>query len=714
MLSHRVYYALKPYFPWRVRRNIRSIFAQKKRVRSQAIWPINESAALTPAGWPGWPDGRKFAVVLTHDVEGQSGLDKHARLAELEAQLGFRSSFNFVPEGEYKVTAEQRRALTENGFEVGIHDLHHDGKLFHSEKSFKKSALRINQYIKEWGAAGFRAGFMLRNLEWMHDLDIAYDASTFDTDPFEPQPDGAGTIFPFWKPARDHDSKNHASDQSVPAGRKGYVELPYTLPQDSTLFLILGETSPEIWINKLDWIARHGGMALVNVHPDYLQFPGDAPSARTFPSSHYARFLEHIRTNYGDSFWQPLPRQIAEYTAQLQTRPVVRKKKRICMVSHSVYLSDNRVRRYAESLAQRGDEVDVFCLDGKVERPREEVVEGVRIVRLRRRNGRNEKTTLDYLKPLLAFLALSSWNVTREHARRRYDCIHIHNIPDFLVFAAWYPKLTGTPVILDIHDIVPEFFASKFGQEPKGFMFGLLRRMEDFSAAFADHVIIANDLWKEKYAVRTHSQRKCSAFINNVDTRIFHRRPRQRKDDKLIMLFPGGLHWHQGVDLAIRAFKLIADRLPNAEFHIYGAGSAREALVKLTHELELDHRVLFFPGVVLDKIADIMADADLGVVPKRADTFGNEAYSTKIMEFMSVGVPVVISSTKVDRFYFNDDVARFFESGNVEALSVALLEVLQNASLRKKLVENATEYVAKNSWDTRKADYFEIVDRLCG
>lgn len=714
MLSHRVYYALKPFFPWRVRRNIRSIFAQTKRERSHAIWPINQAAALAPAGWPGWPDGRKFAVVLTHDVEGQVGLDKHARLAELETELGFRSSFNFVPEGDYRVSPEQRQTLVNNGFEVGVHDLHHDGKLFHSERRFKKNAARINEYIKAWGAAGFRAGFMLRNLEWMHDLDIAYDASTFDTDPFEPQPEGAGTIFPFWKTAHPLVGSASEAEDKRPAGKNGYVELPYTLPQDSTLFLILGETSPDIWIKKLDWIARHGGMALVNVHPDYLQFPGDSPTPRTFPSTHYARFLEHIRKTYGDTFWQPLPRQVAAYTAQLQTRPIVQKKKRICMVSHSVYLSDNRVRRYAESLAKRGDEVDVFCLDGKVERPKEEVVEGVRIIRLRRRSGRNEKTTLDYLKPLLIFLAISSWHLTRNHARRRYDCIHIHNIPDFLVFAAWYPKLTGTPVILDIHDIVPEFFASKFGRKPEGFMFGVLRRMEDFSAAFADQVIIANHLWKEKYAVRTHSQQKCTAFINNVDTSIFYRRPRRRQDDKLIMLFPGGLHWHQGVDIAIRAFKHVADVLPKAEFHIYGSGSAREALITLTRDLGLDSRVLFFPGVVLDKIADIMADADVGVVPKRADTFGNEAYSTKIMEFMSVGVPVVISSTKVDRFYFNDDVVKFFESGNVDALAAALLEVFQNAALRQKLIANASEYVVKNSWDTRKADYFHIVDSLCG
>ena len=115
---------------------------------------------------------------------------------ELELDLGFRSSFNFIPEGSYRVTAELREELTANGFEVGIHDLKHDGHLFASHREFKRRAVRINDYAREWGASGFRSGFMLRNLDWLHDLDVQYDASTFDTDPFEPQPDGASHHLP--------------------------------------------------------------------------------------------------------------------------------------------------------------------------------------------------------------------------------------------------------------------------------------------------------------------------------------------------------------------------------------------------------------------------------------------------------------------------------------------------------------------------------------
>ena len=204
-----------------------------------------------------------------------------------------------------------------------------------------------------------------------------------------------------------------------------------------------------------------------------------------------------------------------------------------------------------------------------------------------------------------------------------------------MVFSAWYPKLKGARVILDIHDIVPEFFASKFGMPAKGLTFSLLVWMERISAAFADYVIIANHLWRDKYAARTNTHQRCATFINNVDTSVFTPRPRQRQDEKQIVLFPGGLQWHQGVDIAIRAFKVLSAELPNAEFHIYGDGSAKESLISLCAELGLNGKVRFFKPISVREIATIMAEADLGVVPKRADSFGNEAYSTKIMEFMS-------------------------------------------------------------------------------
>ena len=697
MYRNRIYYRIKPLVPVALRLAIRRLISQRQLPLVQNVWPIAPGSERPPENWRGWPQEKKFALVLTHDVEGEAGLRKCRQLMAVEKSLGFRSSFNFIPEGGYRVAPGLRAELAAEGFEVGVHDLKHDGRLYRNREQFRQNAEHINRYLKDWNASGFRSGFMLHNLSWLHDLKIQYDASTFDTDPFEPQPDSRNTIFPFW----------------VSNGNHGYAELPYTLPQDSTLFLLLQEADPKIWIQKLDWIARHGGMALLNVHPDYIHFPGDRPAPRTFPVEHYINFLKHVRAHHAESFWHPLPRDMARHVASVKPLLRNRQPRRVCMITHSFYENDNRVTRYAEALAQRGDEVDVVALRRGPELPEQELMSGVQVHRLQTRAGKNERTKLDFLWPLLRFLTTSSLWLRKSHRQKPYDLIHVHNIPDFMVFAAWYPKLKGAQVLLDIHDIVPEFYGSKFGIPNGSFTVRSLKTVERFSARFADHVILANHLWLEKYAARSAPAGKCSVFINNVDSDIFQYRPRTRKDGRQIIIFPGGLQWHQGIDIAIHAFKKISNQVPNAEFHIYGDGNMKPKLIELVDELGLKDRVRFFEPLRIRQIAEVMADADLGVVPKRADSFGNEAYSTKIMEFMSVGVPVVISSTKIDRFYFNDSVVKFFESGNVDALASGMLELLNNAPLREAMVKRASEYVTQNSWEVRKSDYLALVDSIC-
>lgn len=297
MLLTRLYYWFKPFIPRAIRMPLLRRRARYLLRGNGNIWPINSSAAVPPEGWTGWPEHKSFAFVLTHDVESQRGVDQVKQLAELEMELGFRSSFNFIPEGGYVVPEELRSWLTGNGFEVGVHDLHHDGHLYDSRKAFEKSADRINCYLKEWGAVGFRSGFMLRRLDWLHDLNILYDASTFDTDPFEPQPDGAKRLFPF----------------IVSNGHKEYVELPYTLPQDSTLFLLLENKDARIWKDKLQWISGHGGLALVNIHPDYINFSDGQFGHSLYPVSLIRSFLEEIRQVHQDQFWHPLPHKLASW-----------------------------------------------------------------------------------------------------------------------------------------------------------------------------------------------------------------------------------------------------------------------------------------------------------------------------------------------------------------------------------------------------------------
>ena len=148
------------------------------------------------------------------------------------------------------------------------------------------------------------------------------------------------------------------------------MELPYTLPQDSTLFLVLRERSPEIWLRKLDWIVQHGGMALINVHPDYVCFLGEPESPRTYPVEYYVRLLKHIYDRYAGAYWQPLPREMAKYCSGFRPKKTVVSRRRIGMVVHSDYQRDNRVIRYAEALAKRGDTVKVIALKKNRSDPR--------------------------------------------------------------------------------------------------------------------------------------------------------------------------------------------------------------------------------------------------------------------------------------------------------------------------------------------------------
>lgn len=303
-LITRFYYNVKPFVPRSVRWALRRSRAVGIRERNTDVWPIHEAAGKTPPGWQGWPDGKQFAFVLTHDVESRDGVKKVQNLAELEMKFGVRSSFNFIPEGGYPVPDDLRSWLVGRGFEVGVHDLYHDGKLYRSRSAFKSNAQRINRYLRTWGASGFRSGFMLRQLEWLHDLDVDYDASTFDTDPFEPQSDGCKTIFPFFVPNPNRQDG------------AGYVELPYTLPQDSTLYLLLREKSADIWLRKLDWIAEHGGLALINIHPDYMDFDKSDFSSLRYPVSLVESLLDYVSSRYRDKFWNPLPKELATWYRQ--------------------------------------------------------------------------------------------------------------------------------------------------------------------------------------------------------------------------------------------------------------------------------------------------------------------------------------------------------------------------------------------------------------
>jgi glycosyltransferase involved in cell wall biosynthesis len=403
---------------------------------------------------------------------------------------------------------------------------------------------------------------------------------------------------------------------------------------------------------------------------------------------------------------EPVSGGHGDLSAGGQTRPL-----RVCMIAYSFYETDNRVMRYAETLAKRGDHVEVFALqrDGL---PQYEVLDGVHVYRLQRREV-NEKGRLTYLTRIVQFLTRASLRVSRNHLREKYDFIHVHSVPDFLVFAAWLPRLQGVPVILDIHDILPEFYTSKFSSKPKSGIFWFLVGIEKFSGRFATHVIVANHIWQKRLLSRSLENGKCTVVLNSPDRAIFKKSSAAPgTKDRFILLYPGSVNWHQGLDLAIRAFAKIAGIVPHADFHIYGEGPLKQDLITLAAQLQLENRVFFHKPIALREMAKVIETADLGIVPKRSDNFGNEAFSTKILEFMAMGVPVIVADTLVDKYYFDDSVVHFFQAGNVDDLARRMVEMIQNPERRRVQADKATRFVNKNDWNAKKHEYLNLVDEM--
>jgi peptidoglycan/xylan/chitin deacetylase (PgdA/CDA1 family) len=297
-LPKRIYYLLKPYIPRVATRFLRQAYHHSNHKGIESHWPVDVRYAsflwkaliqvlqITPGQQliikSLWPENHRFAFVLTHDVETELGLEFVRNVADLDEEFGFRSSFNFVPE-RYHLDRNLIGELRSRGFEIGIHGLKHDGKLFSSRIEFEHRATRINRYLKDFDAVGFRSPLTHRNPEWMQSLDIEYDLSFFDADPFEPIPGGTMSIWPFF------------------IGH--FVELPYTLIQDYTLASVLGETSPRLWLEKIDFIEKHHGMALVNSHPDYLK----KKNVRDV----YRQFLLDMKDRC--QYWHALPRDVAHW-----------------------------------------------------------------------------------------------------------------------------------------------------------------------------------------------------------------------------------------------------------------------------------------------------------------------------------------------------------------------------------------------------------------
>lgn len=265
-VSHRVYYLMRPMMPVGVRKHLQRFSLRDWRRISFPKWPVDRTVdqiheimllALLKAQGSGeipfvwfWPDGFMSCATITHDVETEAGRDFCSRLMDLNDRYGIKSSFQVVPEDRYDVPPEFLESLRARGYEVNVHDLNHDGHLFDSHERFLNRAKRINRYGTMFGAKGFRAGSLYRNLEWMQALKFAYDMSIPNVGHLDPQRGGCCTVMPYF-----------VGDM---------LEIPVTTTQDYTLFHVLSDYSITLWKEEIEYVAHAHGMASVIIHPDYM------------------------------------------------------------------------------------------------------------------------------------------------------------------------------------------------------------------------------------------------------------------------------------------------------------------------------------------------------------------------------------------------------------------------------------------------------------
>lgn len=388
---------------------------------------------------------------------------------------------------------------------------------------------------------------------------------------------------------------------------------------------------------------------------------------------------------------------------------------KVCLIAYALYEADIRVKRYAEALVEHGIEVDVIALKSENKGNRHKFLNGVDLYSIHIKKG-TENHQFDYFLNILLFFIIGSFLLLIKHLKSRYQVIHIHNVPDFLVFMSFIPKLMGAKIILDIHDILPEFFCQKFNKPIDSYLAKLLFVVEKLSVRFANHVIVSNDLWRGRIIQRNNlSPDHCTTILNYPTKEFFNNSVHKFKNNEFKIIYPGTISYIHGIDIAINAIAIVKHQFPDVRLNIYTIPTNMKYfnyINSLIDHLQLNKNVKFYEFVPLERLRELMSTSTMGIVPKREGIFAGEAFSTKILQFMAAGIPVIASRTKIDEYYFDDSMIMFFEPNNPEDLANQIIELFKDIKKQQSLVINAKHFVLQNQWELKKDIYFKIIDRM--
>jgi glycosyltransferase involved in cell wall biosynthesis len=383
---------------------------------------------------------------------------------------------------------------------------------------------------------------------------------------------------------------------------------------------------------------------------------------------------------------------------------------KICMIAYTFYTRDPRVRREAEALAGRGDSVDFICLK-EADKAGRRSYDGVNLYPLSVGRYQGDSTLL-YLAKYASFFLRASFLVSLLFMRKRYDIIQIHTMPDFLVFTAFIPKLFGAKVILDVHDLMPELYMCKFRSGPRHFIVRLITWIERRSIAYADKAISVHIPHRDALVGHGNAEQKFAVLLNVPDTRIFHRNGGREADGKFRLIYHGTVARRHGLEVALRAVSNVKESIPNLEFLVIGGGDDLGRIKKLAEEMDLGDCVRFLGTMPTEELPQYLRRADLGVVPILYDPFTRYMLPLKLLEYVGMGIPCIVSETETIRAYFSDEMVRFSKPGDERELADGILELYRDPDQRARQVAEAARFNASFNWEQQKKGYFEVVDSL--
>lgn len=390
----------------------------------------------------------------------------------------------------------------------------------------------------------------------------------------------------------------------------------------------------------------------------------------------------------------------------------------IAFITHSQYPVEPRARRMAEAIADVGHHVDVYCLRGQGE-PDNERLNGVAIHRLpvTRHQGRGR---LVYALEYLQFLLLTSWRMTLQHRRAPYALVQVYNPPDVLVFSTLLPRLfSKMRVVLDVRDMAPELFMSRFNLARHHPITRTLRRHERWACAYADAVTVCTVHQYNVMAGRGISEPKMVIVMNTPDDIIFGapqplRPARHVPGGPFTLIYHGGILARYGVDVLLRAVPHLLADIADLRVEVYGTGDFQTEAQTLARSLGLDAVVRFHGRLALEAIPAAIAASDLGVVPNRCDMFTNTILPTKLMEYAHMGIPAVVARTRTAEEYFDDTMVAYFQPEDSADLAEQVLALYRNPARAETLAANARRFTANYNWARDKAAYMALINRLIG